>query len=71
VWDKRKTWVYFFDAAGLCEVCVVEDLRCPGVGGVVDGELDAVDERVDLVELVQPHVHLTVDVLLKLVSATW
>jgi hypothetical protein len=49
---------------------VVENLSRVGVV-VVHHELDAVDQGVDLVELVQPHRHFLVYVLLKFVCATW
>ena len=63
--------VYFFNATVLGEVGVVKDFRGLGVDGVVDGKLDAVNQGIDFVELVQPHVDLPVDVFLEFVSAAW
>ena len=54
----------------LVQVAVIEDFLSGRIVAVVDNEFDAVNERIDLVKLVQLHVHFAVNVLLKLVSAT-
>ena len=67
----KSSSVYFFNATVLGEVGVVKDFRGLGVDGVVDCELDAVNQGIDFVKLVQPHVDLPVDVFLEFVSAAW
>ena len=60
---------YLFDTGLFIEVCVVEDFW-ELVVVVVHHELDAVDQRIDLVKLVQLHVHFAVYIVLKFVRAT-
>ena len=62
--------INLLDAFEFFDFFVVEHFSGVGVV-VVHHELDAVDQGVDLVELVQPHRYLVVYVLLKFVRATY